>query len=184
MYDTLRMHDDLDVLVRHVKQVVCLDDLERLVGQRRAVYGDLATHAPRRMTERVTDAGTIETLPAPVAKRAAAGRQHEATDLRRGASGDALEDCAVLAVHGYQLSSARARRAGDERAAHHERFLVRERDTFPRPERGECRVQPRRPDHRVEHGRRVVVRRGLDEALGARPPAGSHPALRLHQPHE
>src|SRR5207244_2742714 len=43
MYDALRMDNDLDALVRQTEQIVRFDDLERLVGECRAIDRDLAT---------------------------------------------------------------------------------------------------------------------------------------------
>ena len=66
VHDALRMHDDLDAVVRQAEQEVRLDDLERLVGERRAVDGDLASHAPGRMPQRVLERRVLELLGGPL----------------------------------------------------------------------------------------------------------------------
>src|SRR5688572_787818 len=81
MDDALRMDHHLDPVVRNTEQEMRLDDLERLVGERRAVDGDLSSHSPRRMTEGVIDRGPLQTLARPVAKRAARCRENDATHL-------------------------------------------------------------------------------------------------------
>ena len=53
--DRLRVHDDVDPLVRRAEQPVRLDHLEALVHQRRRVDRDLAAHRPGRVRERLLD---------------------------------------------------------------------------------------------------------------------------------
>ena len=49
VHDRLRVHDDVDAVVRRAEQVVGLDHLEALVHQRRRVDRDLAAHRPGRV---------------------------------------------------------------------------------------------------------------------------------------
>ena len=53
--DALRMYDDIDSLVGKTEEEVRLDYFERLVGECRAIDGDLSPHPPRRMTQRILD---------------------------------------------------------------------------------------------------------------------------------
>ena len=83
--DRLRVHDDVDLLVRRAEQVVGLDQLEPLVHQRRRVDRDLAAHRPRRVGERLLDRDVLEVLALEAAERAARGGQDQAVDGARGA---------------------------------------------------------------------------------------------------
>ncbi len=68
--DRLRVHDDVDPVVRRAEEVVGLDHLEALVHQRRRVDRDLAAHRPRR----VLRAPRSTVTPSSSAARAAAER--------------------------------------------------------------------------------------------------------------
>ena len=62
--DRLRVHDDVDPLVRDAEQVVGLDQLEPLVHQRRRVDRDLAAHPQVGMRERLVDGDVARARPA------------------------------------------------------------------------------------------------------------------------
>ena len=83
MHDALRMDHHLERIVRQAEQVVRLDHLERLVRERRAVHGDLAAHAPRRVLERFFDRGARHPLGGPLAERPAGRGEDQAAQLRR-----------------------------------------------------------------------------------------------------
>ena len=67
--DALRVHHHLERVVRQAEQVVGLDQLERLVGQRGAVHGDLAAHPPGRVAQRLLDRRLPYPLGGPLAER-------------------------------------------------------------------------------------------------------------------
>src|SRR6185437_13713008 len=90
------------------------DYFERLVGERRAIDGDLAPHSPRRVTQRILHCRPRELRVAPVAEWSAGSGEHHPTQLRCRMAGDALQDRAVLAVHGDDLARARRARPPDE----------------------------------------------------------------------
>src|SRR5256714_9196498 len=100
------MDHHVDTLVGETEKKMRLDHLERFIDQRRAVDADLATHAPGGMSERVFNGGVRQPVRAPVAKWAAGSSENHATNLRRWMSGDALQDCAMLAVDRYQFAGA------------------------------------------------------------------------------
>ena len=69
-------------VVRHAEQEVRLDHLERLVRQRGAVDGDLASHLPRGMSQRVGERRALQLLSAPVAERTSRRGEDESPHLR------------------------------------------------------------------------------------------------------
>ena len=93
----------------NAEQKVRLDHLERLVRQRRAVDGDLASHLPGGMPQRVVERRGLELLRRPLPKRAARRRDDHAPHLDARPAGDALENRAVLAVDGNDLAAAALR---------------------------------------------------------------------------
>src|SRR5205809_726269 len=103
------------------------DHLQRLVGECRAVDGDLFPHAPRGMLERLFRSCPPERFERPIAKRSARRSEHHATNVLVTASSDALQDSAMLAVHWDDLSTAAPDCLANEMARHDQRFLVRER---------------------------------------------------------
>src|SRR5687767_9644286 len=110
MHHALGVDDHLDTVVGQSEEEVCLDDLERLVGQRRAVDRDLAPHAPGRVLQGVGERGILQLPAAPLTKGSARRRDDESSHLPRWTAGDALEYRAVLAVDRNQLSSTALRR--------------------------------------------------------------------------
>src|SRR3954470_14234334 len=88
----LRVHDDVDVFIWDAKEVVSLDYLERFIRQRRAVDGDLATHLPRRMTQRVVDGRGAQLQRGPLSKRTAGRSDDQSADVLDVAAGDALQN--------------------------------------------------------------------------------------------
>src|SRR2546423_4009865 len=67
--DALRMHHDIDAIIRQVEKKMRLDYFERLVGEGRTIDRDLATHLPRRMSQGIFDGGLCQLILAPTAKR-------------------------------------------------------------------------------------------------------------------
>src|SRR5829696_2234686 len=106
MDDALRMHDDVDSVVWKAEEKMCFDHLQRLVRQRRAVDGDLATHAPGWMSKRILDGRILELVFAPSPERTARRSENDSPHICRGTTRDALQNRAVLAVHGNYLATA------------------------------------------------------------------------------
>ena len=125
VHDTLRVHDDLDVVVVDAKQVVRLNHLQAFIHQRGAIDGDLLAHAPVRVLERVTHARGGERGHAPVSEGAAARCQDDATQAAGGQALDALEQRRVLAVRGQDLHSFLVREREHDGAASDQRLFVR-----------------------------------------------------------
>ena len=154
------MDDRVDLTQRQAVKAHGLDDLKALVHQRRGVDGDLRTHCPVRVPERVGLRLSRKLLRAQTVERPARAGQNEALDLAAVAAAlEALEDRAVLAVDGDDLRAAALRRIHDELARADERFLVRKRDAFFLLDRRERRLES---DHAHYSGddRVGVVRRG------------------------
>src|SRR5512141_2974492 len=117
MNDALRMHDHLDTIVIHSEKEMRLDDFECLVGERRAVDGDLASHRPRWMSPRLGQRRFFQLVVAPTADRAARCGENYSAHIGRGATTDTLKDCTVLAVYRNDLATAFAAGALCERSS-------------------------------------------------------------------
>ena len=154
------MDDRVDLTQRQTVEAHGLDDLKAFVHQGRGVDGDLRTHCPVRVLERVGLRLSRKLLQAQAVERPARAGQNEALDLTAVAAAlQALEDRAVLAVDGDDLRAAALRRSHDELARADERFLVGKRDALFLLDRRERRLES---DHSHHGGddRVGVVRRG------------------------
>ena len=63
------MDDNVDVVIGHPKQIVCLNDLKALVHQRRRVHSNFATHAPVRVLQGICYFDCLQLFNRPVAER-------------------------------------------------------------------------------------------------------------------
>src|SRR6185295_10626931 len=133
--DALWMDHHVDPIVRKSEQKMGLDDFERLVGERCAVDGDLASHSPRRVSQRVLDRRRRQPLDTPVAKRTARSSQHNTPNLRGRMTGDALQDRAVLTVDGNHFAGAGIAGLPHQITGDYESFLVGESDPLSALER-------------------------------------------------
>src|SRR5207237_7741003 len=175
----LWMDNYVDALVGKPEQEMSFDYLERLVGECRAIDGDLASHSPRRMTKRVIYSRGGESLGAPVPERSAGRGEHDTPNLRCRMSGDALEDRAVLAVDGHHFTRPRCARLPHEVAGNYERFLVGQSNPLAALACDESRVKSGNPDDRVENDVNIVTRRSCNESLSPAIPRIVHITLRL-----
>src|SRR2546423_9903048 len=130
MDNALRMHHHVNAIIRQIEEKVRLDYFERLVGERRAVDGDLATHLPRWMSQRVFDGGLCELLFAPATERPTRRSQHNSSHLRCGVTCDALQNRAVLAIYRNDLAASGCARLLNYIAGNDQCFLVGESDAF------------------------------------------------------
>ena len=96
--DALGMDHRIDLRVRQPIQPFGLDDLERLVDERRRVDGDLRPHAPGRVRQRLVGRHAGQGCRVAAAKRSPAGGEHQARHARHLLAGQALPDGRVLAV--------------------------------------------------------------------------------------
>ena len=163
------MDDRVDLTQRQTVEAHGLDDLKAFVHQGRGVDGDLRTHCPVRVLERVGLRLSRKLLQAQAVERPARAGQNETLDLAAVAAAlQALEDRAVLAVDGDDLRAAALRRSHDELARADERFLVGKRDALFLLDRRERRLEA---DHAHYSGddHVSVVRHGRGQkALHAR----------------
>ena len=148
--DRLRVHDDLDALVRHAEEVKGLDHLEALVHQRRRVDRDLAAHVPRRVGERLLDGDLRQLGSRAPAERAARGGQDELLDGARPFAREQLVQGGVLGVDRQDLRAGGLGERHHELAADDERLLVGEREVDALAERRDRRAEAGRADERVE----------------------------------
>ena len=154
------MDDRVDLTQRQTVEAHGLDDLKALVHQRRGVDGDLRTHCPVRVLERVGLRLNRKLLQAHAVERPARAGQNEALDLTAVAAAlQALEDRAVLAVDGHDLRAAAFRRVHHKLTRADERFLVGKRDALFLLNGGKRRLEADHAHH-GGHDRVGVLRRG------------------------
>jgi hypothetical protein len=168
--DALGVDHHLERVVGKPEQIVGLDQLERLVHQRRAVHGDLLSHAPGGVAQSLDYRRLGYPLGRPFAERpAGAGEDQPAQSAVP--PGDALKHPAVLGVHRHHFPTAGAGRLHHQVAGHDQTFLVGQGDPLAQPERRERGVEPGRAHHGVHHDADVGMGRRLHQDVGAAGPA-------------
>src|SRR5438552_2295322 len=178
------MNHDLDVLVREPEQEVRFDHLECLVGEGRTVDRDLPSHAPGRMAQCIIYCRRRESLNAPVTERAAGSSEHNATNLRRRMSSNALENRAMLAVDRDNFPRSSSARVPYEIACDYKGFLVGERNALSSFQRSKCGVEPGSTDDRVEHDIDVIAGSSSDQRVRSALPGLVCISLRFHHSHK
>ena len=93
------MHHHLDLLQRHVKEPSGFDDFQPLVHHGRRIDGDLASHGPVGMVQRLLQRHLFQLLQAVSPERSAGRRQQDPADLIMLIALQALENSTVLTVH-------------------------------------------------------------------------------------
>ena len=86
VHDRLGVHDDVDPVVVDAEELVGLDHLEALVHEGRRVDGDLRSHRPGRVGQRVGHRDRAEPLGRPAAERAARGGEEQPGHVGRPAA--------------------------------------------------------------------------------------------------
>ena len=114
------------------------------------------------MGEGIVDGDLLQLFGRAVAKRAAAGGEHDARNLLASARLQRLENRAVLAVDRKDHCAALGGQLRDELSAHHERFLIRQGDGLLGTERGPGAAEAGAAD---DAGQDDVDFRGGDDLL-------------------
>ena len=144
MDNALRMHDYVDFVRLHLKQVHCLNDLQALVHQRRRVYRDFAAHAPGRVSERFFRSYVPEAFKRPAAERPA-GRSEKNFSKRASVSRivpvQTLKNCGMLTVYGQNPYAVRCGFPHDKLARRDERLFICKRNICSAADRRQRRPQ-------------------------------------------
>ena len=155
--DALTLDDDLNLILGQTEQPRGLDQLQTLVHQGRRINRDFGAHIPVRVLERVGLRLGAQLLGGHAEKRAAGGRQQDLLQ-RFGAVLilQALENSAVLAVHGQQVDAVLFDSIGHKMAARDKAFFVGQRQIVAALNRSQRGVEARNADNGVQHRARAV----------------------------
>ena len=173
VHDRLRLHDDLDAVVRHAEQQVRLDHLEALVHQRGGVDRDARAHRPGR----VRSASSTETSASSARERPRNGPPEAVSDerldrrrpTRRAAAGAAPSARSRRGSAPRRCARAAASTSGPPATR---LSLFASATSMPGLERGERRAEP-------GDARRTRSARGRPHDLGReRGDAVGHPRAR------
>ena len=74
MDSALRLHDDTNLVIRHIEEMMRFDNLKTFVHQRRGVDGDLGAHIPRGMSERLRGSDPLQLITFLASERTTRGR--------------------------------------------------------------------------------------------------------------
>ena len=165
MDDRLGLDEHVDAAVVHTEELVCLDDLEPLVHERRGIDGDLRAHRPGGMSQGVGDGDLAQLGGAAAPERAAAAGEDQPL-RRRWLTRQALVHGAVLAVHRDQLRTRPRSQRLHERPRGNQALLVCQCQAPSRAERFERDAQAGKSDDAIHND---IGRTGEgSEGVGAR----------------
>ncbi len=149
MNDRLRVHDDVDPVVRDPEQQVGLDDLESFVDQGGRVDGDHRAHRPGRVSQGLRGGDLTHLRRCSTTERTAGRRDDQLAHLRPGAAAQALGQRAVFRVDRHDL--ARRGSLRHQRTTGNQGFLVGQRQQPAGAQGGKRRLEADRPGDPVEH---------------------------------
>ena len=118
------MHDDLHLFGRNAEQVDGFDHLKTLVHEGCGVHRDLGSHLPGGVSQGHGLGDGLQLFLGVAVEGAARGGQQDAADLIVMTRAEALEDGAMLRVHGEDGGSLLAGEGHDQLTAYHQRFLI------------------------------------------------------------
>jgi len=144
------MHHDVDLLGGESKEVVQLDDLQRLVHQRRRSDGHPGAHVPVGVGEGFLGGGAANLVQGARPEGAAAGGQVNPPHPVEPLAAQALEHGGVLGIHGDDLGSVTLRELEQQLARDHHRFLVRQAEGLAALQHRRRGPQARRADDAVD----------------------------------
>ena len=167
MNDTLRVHDDLNLVVVDAVKKFRLNDFKPLVDERRAVDGNFFAHVPRRVREDFFNRDVQKFAASFSSEGAARRREQKFFNRFKIFALQALKKSSVLRIDGQNFHAASLRKFGDEFARHNQSFLVGQRDIFSRVDGFNCRFQARKAAHGSQNDFHAVEGRRVDESLTA-----------------
>ena len=138
--DTLGMHHYIYFIVRDLEKAMGLYDLHSLVHQSGGIDGDLVSHAPGGMLQRLLRGDMGQLIYGALAEGAAGCRQNQPCDAIF--TPQALPYGAGLAVDGKDGCAVAARLGHQELAGGYDYFFVRQDDGLTLPNCGQRGSQP------------------------------------------
>ena len=120
----LAVDDDLHLVGRHTEEMHRLDDLEALVHEGGGIHRDLGAHLPGGVSQGHGLGDGLQLFLGVAVEGASRGGQQDAADLVVMPRAEALEDGAMLRVHGEDGGSLLSCEGHDQLTAYHQRFLI------------------------------------------------------------
>ena len=131
VHDAFGVHQHFDALRFDAEEPFGFDHLEALVHHRGAVDRDLGAHLPVGVFQGARRSNVRQLLDGRRAEGASRGGEEDFVDGIAVFAHQALENRAVLAVHGQNRRAVFHGQFRNEFARHNERFLVGQCDGFP-----------------------------------------------------
>lgn len=149
MYDGLRVDEYFYLLGRHTEEPARLDDLETLVHQRRRIDGDLRSHVPGGMAQRVCRSDMAQLLVGELAERTTRTGEQQFADLVVALADQALEDGRMFGIDGQDGHTIRLGKLADQLARHDQGLLVGQADRLSGPDGANRRGETTESHHAV-----------------------------------
>src|SRR6266700_8167347 len=99
MHDTFGMDDHLNTLIGDIEEPIGFNHLQPFVHEGRAINGNLWSHTPGRMRQRLFDSHLFHLLEGRVAKRSARSSENQMIDLAPLLPTQTLPDGAMLTIY-------------------------------------------------------------------------------------
>ena len=158
------MNDDFDFRI-HTEQPLGFYILKALVHHGGRVDGDLGSHTPVGMIERVLHRDVFHLLEGKSSERSAGRGQDNFLDTLRFFPVQSLENCAVLAINGDDAGPGAFRFFKNQFPGYDERFLIGKRQVFTGFESGKSREQSGTSNHSGNNQVSLRQRSGRNRTL-------------------
>ena len=161
MHDALRLYHHLNAIRIHAEQPSRLHDLQTLVHKACGVNGNLRSHIPVRIVQRLRNVLAHKICALLSAEGSAgAGKKNLVNPLMR-LPVQTLENRAVLRIHRKELHSHGFHRRHDKMPRRHQRLLVGKRNRLPGTDRSNRRLNADHSDHCIQKQITVLHHRDL-----------------------
>ena len=151
------MYNNRNFIIGHIKQPMCLHNLQALVGQCRGIKRYLLPHAPIWVIEALRQSYIFQLTAFFAAERTAARRNNQALDFFLRTAAQRLENSAVLTVHRSQAYTVLTHSLHNNAAGSNKRFLIGQRNVLAAGNSSQRRAQAGIAYHRTKHRIRSLV---------------------------
>ena len=105
MNNAFPVNYNLDIIIRHIKQVVCFDYLKALVHHGCGINRNAPAHIPVGMMQSLPDSNIYKLLTAAVTKASPAGRNDQLVHLTHRIALQALKNSGMLGINRIQRNA-------------------------------------------------------------------------------
>ena len=163
---TLPVDHNGNFLGRHPVESHSFDELKPFIHQGGGVHGDLGSHGPVGMLQRLGQRHLPELLPAPSIEGSSGSGEDETAHFPSvSAALKALENSRMFRIHRHDLRPAAIRLVHNELPGAHHSFFIGQCDSLSPPDGAQSGLQPGHAHHGGEYGIGGFQGRSLQQSL-------------------